>query len=81
MFELHTNLNPTDKGQLFSWGCNEFGQTNPYESGRTFFEPRFVPLKGKLGRIKDVATGEMSTHVVNGELTPLTKLRFHISCV
>ena len=57
----------TDKGQVFSWGCNEVGQVNPYETGRTFFEPRFVPFKDKLGKITDIATGEMSSHVVTGK--------------
>ena len=57
----------SDKGELFAWGCNEVGQIKPGQISTIFREPVHVNLGERVGKILDIAMGDMSTYVLNGK--------------
>lgn len=57
-----------EKGQLFGWGSNDTGQVNPDSISTIYYEPVHIKLPRRIGKIVDVALGDMVTFVVNGKL-------------
>jgi len=56
-----------ENGDLFGWGCNEVGLVNPASWGSTYYKPRHIPLPPDIGKVKDVALGDMSALILNSK--------------
>ncbi|CAL8101156.1 unnamed protein product [Orchesella dallaii] len=55
----------SESGQLFGWGYNDCGQVDPSQISNIFYEPVHVKLPRRVGKIVDVAMGNMFQFVVN----------------
>jgi len=44
------------------------GEVNSEDSGKIYYEPRGISLGERIGKVRDAATGDQFSHIVNGKL-------------
>lgn len=54
-----------EKGDLFSWGCNEMGQVNPEEVGKLLYYPKHVVLPPGIDKVTDISIGDYFSYLLN----------------
>ncbi|CAG7734246.1 unnamed protein product [Allacma fusca] len=55
----------SDNGELFGWGCNEMGHLDPSNISRIYYQPVFIKIPDKIGKVVDVAVGNSASFIIN----------------